>query len=272
MPEEDPIDELKDKALEEVAEAAEDLVEELVEDLTDGKDNSANPWYKRWWNSWTKGVSVLAIIGGLGTWGLQASIEWYKERKDREYERIERVENELVKTNRELAVLSEQLKASNEARKDNNNERMAMWRALRSNSEEYNEMKVQNRVNAILIDRNREDIKDAHRPQYVYDRHPKESGNDDEESTKLKKPEDVEKLTAFQKWKKKTLGTPKEKEIIEKFEEAQAEQKQIEELLEKSKKPIDKKSLDDFKNEYIQQQQQQDNVNRNNLPPIQRKK
>jgi hypothetical protein len=272
MPEEDkkdPVEELKDKALETAAEAAEDLVEELVEDLTDGKDNSANPWYKRWWNSWTKGVSVLAIIGGLGTWGLQASIEWYKERKDREYERIERVEDELVKTNRELAILSEQLKASNEARKDNNNERMAMWRALRANSEEYNEMKVQNRVNAILIDRNREDIKDNHRiPQYVYDKHPKDGK---EEATDLKNPEDVENLTAFERWKKKTLGSPKEKEIIKKFEKVEEKQKEIEELLEKAKKPPEQKTVDDFKNEYIQQQQQ-DNVNRNNLPPIQQKK
>jgi hypothetical protein len=222
MPKEDkkdPIDELKDKALEEVAEAAEDLVEELVEDLTDGKDNSANPWYKRWWNSWTKGVSVLAIIGGLGTWGMQTSIEWYKERKDREYERIKAVEKQLEEVNRRLAVQNEAMKAMNEARKDNNNERMAMWRALRENDESYDEMKVQVRINAILNERNYKDIQANHALQSQSTCNHDKTDKPKEDEKALHKPDDVKNLSALQKAIKRTLGTPEEKKLIKDFDD-----------------------------------------------------
>lgn len=254
----DPIDELKDKVLETAAEAAEDLVEELVEDLTDGKDNSANPWYKRWWNSWTKGVSVLAIIGGLGTWGMQTSIEWYKERKDREYERIERVEKQLEEVNRKLAVQNETMKAFNEARKDNNNERMAMWRALREKNESYEDMQVQNRINSILIERNYKDIKANHALQSQGTCNHNQSKPKEDEKV-LYKLEDVENLTAFQKALKKTLGSPKEKELIKEFEEKQEREKKIEELLKRAQeKPQEQKTIDEFKKEYIEQHQRQE--------------
>jgi hypothetical protein len=259
MPEDkkDPVDELKDKVIDKAAEAAEDLVEELVEDLTDGKDNSDNPWYRRWWNSWTKGVSVLAIIGGLGTWGLQFSIEWYKERKEQEYQRIEAVEKQLEEVNRRLAVQNEAMKAMNEARKDNNNERMAMWRALRANDEEYDEMKVQVRINAILNERNYRDIKEAHSQSYARHDDGEEGSDGGEEGASSKPKIDINKLTPLQKAIKKTLGTPEEKEAIKEQEEKVAQDKKIDELLEQAKKKPDERTVDDFKNEYIQQQQQQ---------------
>jgi DNA repair exonuclease SbcCD ATPase subunit len=260
LPEEpNKLDELKDKAIETAAEAAEDLVEELVEDLTDGKDNSDNPWYRRWWNSWTKGVSVLAIIGGLGTWGMQMGIEWYKERKDREYERIESVEKQLTELNKQLAVMNQAQKDMVEDRREERSSKEVMWRSLRDNDERMHNMNTQMRINAILLERNAQDIRSNHSSKgYCNHDSPKESKD---KKASLEDEKDVEKLTAFEKWRKKALGTPEEKKIIEAYEKAEEEQRQINKYLEDLKKPKkDDKPLKDYieqKQDQLRQEQQQ---------------
>ncbi len=254
MAEEDktPIEELKDKALETASEAAGDLMDELVEDLTDGKDNSANPWYKRWWNNWTKSVSVLAIIGGLGTFGLQFSMEWYKERKDSEYERITAIEKQLQDLNKNIAVMNQAQKDMNEEQGQDRNSKQAMWRALRESNEINNEMRVQVRINAILNERNYNDIKNAH------DREGSGPCQMDHSGPGKEKKPDVKNMSEFQKILKKTMGSDKEKEAIKKHEEEADNNEKINRLLDAVKKPKkDAKSLKDYIDDQHRQEQQQ---------------
>lgn len=242
------LEDLKDKALETASDAAEDLLDELVEDLTDGKDNSDNPWYRRWWNSWTKGVSVLAIIGALGTFGLQFSTEWYKDREDKKAERIDAIETQLSNLNKNIAVMNQAQKDRDDDHKTEQITKQAMWRVLRESEENNNELRVQVRINAILNERNYNDIKNAHarESQGPCQMHHEGPG-------KEKKP-DVKKMSEFQKIFKKTMGTDEEKKAIKKHEEDTDNHEKINQLLNAVKKPKkDDKELKD----YIQEQHQE---------------
>lgn len=263
----------KNEPIDTVEEAVETAVEEFVEDLTDGKDNSANPWYKRWWKKYFKGVSVLAIIGASLTFGINFGVGWYGEAqktriaenkvrsekvekaKAKESAKISRIERTLTELNRNLAVMNESQKKTNEFRQDEKVERMAIWRALRSNDDVFDDLKVQVKINAILNERNYSDIKRAHENN-------RNNGTCQiHEKPHMMPPQsiipDVKTLTPFEKFLKKHTGTDEEKSAIKEYEEEEAQDKKMTELLEEAKKKLPKRNAENFKNRFIKEQQQQ---------------